>query len=180
MKKLFSILLLLLLTLVGPTLCLAEEPSFSTFDYVTGSAGGGRFIYYEFPDISLYLPESWKDLYTVEERSDSISFYQTASYDKFVEKGIPGGGFLFELAACEGLEYQHLPAYKYLGYSENAGLNFYLRLPSDYPAYPEEGIMAYYNEMAEDVESIAEMAEIGKSSHYYPGDEIVEDGNGLG
>lgn len=78
-------------------------------------------------------------------------------------------------------KYQHLPAYKYLGYSENAGLNFYLRLPSDYPAYPEEEIMGEYNRMAEDVESIAEMAKIRKSSHYYPGDEAdIDDGNGLG
>lgn len=179
MKRLVVLTLVLLFAL--STLCLAEEPSFSIFDYIIGSAGGGRFIYYDFPDISLYLPENWKDLYTVEERADSISFYQTASYDKFIEKGIPGGGFLFELAACEGLEYQHLPDYKYLGYSENAGLNFYLRLPSDYPAYPEEEIMGEYNRMAEDVESIAEMAKIRKSSHYYPGDEAdIDDGNGLG
>lgn len=74
MKRLVVLTLVLFLAL--STLCLAEEPSFSTFDYVTGSAGGGRFIYYDFPDISLCLPESWKDLYTVEKRTDSISFYQ--------------------------------------------------------------------------------------------------------
>ncbi|MBR0367775.1 MAG: hypothetical protein IJH86_05205 [Clostridia bacterium] len=178
MKKLLSTLLALLLVLSA--VCLAEADAFSTFDHVVGSAGGGRYEYYDFPDISLLIPEDWKGLYTVEQREDSISFYQTASYEKFAEKGLPGGGFLFELAACEGLEYQQLPAYKYLGYSENAKLNFYLRLPSDYPAYPEEEIMAEYNRMAEAIQPVvAEKARIRKSGHFYPGDVEIEDGNGL-
>ena len=178
MKRFVALALVLLLAL--PALCLAEVGEFSTFDHIVGSAGGGRFAYYDFPDISLLIPEDWQDLYTVEQREDSISFYQTASYDKFAEKGIPGGGFLFELSACEGLEYQELPAFAYLGYSENAGLHFYLRLPSDYPAYPEEAIMAEYNRMAEEIQPVVvEKAKIRKSSHYYPSDEPPLDGNGL-
>ena len=165
MKKLLSTLLALLLVLSA--VCLAEADTFSTFDHVVGSAGGGRYEYYDFPDISLLIPEDWKGLYTVEQREDSISFYQTASYEKFAEKGLPGGGFLFELAACEGLEYQQLPAYKYLGYSENAGLHFYLTLPPEYTACLEDDVMADYEDMAGSLETIIEMVRIAPSLSFY-------------
>ena len=165
MKKLFSMLLaLLLLTLPA----LAEAHDFSPFDHVTGWAGGSRYMYYEFPDISLYLPADWDGLFTVEQTEKGISFYQTASYEKFAEKDLPGGGFLFELCASEGLDYKDLPRFEYLGYSDNAKLHFYLVLPTDYPAYPEEEIMSEYNHMAEEIQPVVvEMAKIRRSMEFY-------------
>ena len=165
MKRLLTLILVLSLLAALPAVA---EQSFSTFDFVTGSAGGGRFLYYDFPDISLYLPASWEGLYTMEQGEHGVSFYQTSSLEKWAEKGFPDGGFLFELCASEDESYQQLPAYKYLGYSENVGLHFYLLVPSDYPAYMEdEAIRAEYDAMMADIDTIAEMARIAPSLMFY-------------
>ena len=159
---------LLALMLAMPAFAGAEQ-SFSPYDYVTGSAGGGRFLYYDFPDISLYIPASWEGRFTVEPDEFGVAFYHTASYEKYREEGNgDGGGFLFRLCAGEEKDFQDLPAYAYLGYSENANLHFYLTLPPEYTAYQDDpGIMADYDELAKDVEAIAEMARIAPSLSFY-------------
>ncbi len=165
MKKTFAILLAVVL-LVLPAL--AETHDFSPYDHSVGWAGGSRYMVYDFPDICLYLPADWDGLFTDVQTDKGISFYQTASYEKFAEKDLPGGGFLFELCASEGLEFKDLPRFEYLGYSDNAKLHFYLVLPTDYPAYPEEDIMAEYNHMAEEIQPVVvEMARISRNMDYY-------------
>ena len=154
MKHIVAILLVLLLALP----CVAEQ-AFSPYDYVTGSAGGGRYLYYDFPDISLYLPASWEGRFTVVRDEFGLTFY----------------GFLFRLCASEDEDYQDLPACAYLGYSENAGLHFYLTLPPEYTAYQEESIMADYNDMAEDLETVIEMARIAPSLSFYTDDLVSTD-----
>lgn len=54
MRRIFTMMLVILIL----SLPAIGEQSFSPYDYVTGSAGGGRYLYYDFPDISLYLPVS--------------------------------------------------------------------------------------------------------------------------
>ena len=172
--------IILLLALVLAIFPAAAEQSFSPYDYVTGSAGGGRFLYYDFPDISLYLPASWEGRFTVETDEFGVAFYQTASYDKYLdEEGLEGGGFLFRLSASEDESFRDLLAYEYLGYSENAGLHFYLTLPPEYTAYPEDDIMADYEDMAGDMETIIEMVQIAPNMSFYPGDSVPLDGNDL-
>ncbi len=152
------------------------KQSLSPYDYVTGSAGGGRFLYYDFPDISLYIPASWEGRFTVEPDEFGVAFYHTASYEKFREEGYgDGGGFLFRLCASKDEDFQDLPAYEYLGYSENAGLHFYLTLPPEYTAYQEDAIMADYNGMAEDLDTIIEMARIAPSLSFYKDDLVSTD-----
>lgn len=163
MRRIIAILLVVLL-LGLPAMA---EQSFSPYDYVTGSAGGGRYLYYDFPDISLYLPASWEGRFTVETDDYGVTFYQTASYDKYLEEGLEGGGFLFRLGASEDEDFRDLLAYEYLGYSENAGLHFYLTLPPEYTAYPEDAIMADYEDMAEAMDAIIEMARIAPSLSFY-------------
>lgn len=171
MKRFIVLILVLMLTVVA-----SAEQAFSPYDYVTGSAGGGRFLYYDFPDISLLIPASWEDRFTVVPDEFGVAFYQTASYDKFLEEGLEGGGFLFRLCASEDEDFRDLLAYEYLGYSENAGLHFYLTLPPEYTAYQgDAGIMADYNEMAEDVEGIIEMARIAPSLSFYTDDFVSTD-----
>ncbi len=173
MKRIISIVLLILM-LAAPALA-GAEPSFSPYDYVTGSAGGGRFLYYDFPDISLCLPAAWEGRFTVVVDEFGVAFYHTASYEKFLEEGLEGGGFLFRLCASADEGFRDLLAYEYLGYSENAGLHFYLTLPPEYTAYQEEAIMADYNEMAEDLETIVEMARIAPSLTFYTDDLVRTD-----
>ena len=177
MKRIVSILTALLLAVL-PALA---EPSFSTFDHVIGRAGGGRFIFYDFPDVTLYLPAEWEGLFTVEQDETGAAFYHTASREKYLEEGFGGGGFLFKLCASADEGFRDLPAYADLGYSENAGLHFYLMLPSDYPAYPDEAIRAEYDEMAGQIQAVVvESASVAPNMSFYPGNDIGLDGNGLG
>ena len=55
----------------------------------------------------------------------------------------------------------------FVGYSDNAGLWFYLSLPSDYPASLEEEIRAEYDAMSGQIDEIAESAKISESMHFY-------------
>ena len=164
MKRVISILLLLLWTVVLPA---AADRSFSPFEYVDGQSGGGRYLYYDFPDIGLNLPIEWKDRVTLQTADDGVSFYQTASYERYAAEGVTGGGFLFQLSASEDERFRDLPACKYLGFSENAGLHFYLVLPSDDPAWPDEAIEAEYAGMAGQIDLIASLARIRPSLSFY-------------
>ena len=176
--KHIALIFLLILMLAMPALAETKQ-SFSPYDYVTGSAGGGRFLYYDFPDISLYIPASWEGRFTVVPDEFGVAFYQTASYDRFLEEGLEGGGFLFRLCASEDEGFRDLLTYEYLGYSENAGLHFYLTLPPEYTAYQDDaGIMADYNEMAADIEDIIEMARIAPSLSFYT-DNLVSTDPGM-
>ena len=136
------------------------EASLSPYDFATTPVDGGRFIRLDFPKISLLLPASWEGQFTAKRDEFGVAFYQTASYDRFLEEGLEDGGFLFRLCASEDEGFRDLLAYAYLGYSESAGLHFYLTLPPEYTAYQEDAIMADYNAMAEDVETIIENARI--------------------
>lgn len=165
MKRLIVLLLALLLATLP---AFAEQTDFTPYDHVILHSGNGKYVVYEFPDIMLYFPVSWETTATVEQSENGITFYQTASLEKYQEQGLEGGGFLCELCASEDESFRELPAYKYLGFSENAGLHFYLVVPSDYPAYMEdEAIRAEYDEMHSQIDEIVEMARISRSMHYY-------------
>ena len=176
MRRLIAVFLVMLFVALCAS---AEETEFSTFDFEYAHAGSTS-ICYIFPDITLYMPLAWEGRITVEQSETGVSFYQTASLEKFVEEGLEEGGFLFRLCASEDESFRELPAYAYLGYSENVGLHFYLRLPSDYPAYPaDEAIRAEYDEMEGAVDTIVEQAEIEPSMSFYPPDGEPLDGNDL-
>ena len=167
MKRMIALLAVMLIAATLP----AVAQTFSPFDYREQQTINGKYLVYDFPDIELYLPMEWQGRFTVDQREDGISFYQTASYQKFLEEGLEEGGFLFELRAGEDEAFRELPAYADLGYSENAGLHFYLLLPSDYPAYlGDDGIRAEYDEMLAAVDAVASMARIAPSLSFYPGE----------
>ena len=157
----------LLLAILFLSLPAMAQQSFSPYDCVTGSADGGQYICYEFPDISLFLPASWEGRFIADQDDYGMAFYQAASYEKFLEEGQEGGGFLFRLSASEDEGFRDLPVYEYLGYSENASLYFYLTLPPEYTAYPEVGVMADYEDMAKAIQTIIEMARITPSHSFY-------------
>ena len=164
MKRIVTLLLVLLLAALP---ALAESAGFTTFDHVYGHAGS-QWIYYGFPDISLFMPLDWEGRITIEHGKDGFAFFQSASYDKYLAEHIPNGGFLFELRASADESFRELPAYAYLGYSENAGLHFYLLLPTDYPAWPDDAdIRAEYDEMAGQISLIVEKAKIEPNMSFY-------------
>ena len=97
-----------------------------------------------------------------------MSFYQKASHDRFLAEQVTDqGGFLFRLSASEDEAFRDLPAYKDLGFSENAGMHFYLTLPPEYTAYPEADVMEDYEDMAGSMETIIEMVRIAPSLSFY-------------
>ena len=165
MKRLIILLVALLLAIMP---AVADSMAFTPYDHHVMYTGNGKYIVYEFPDIMLYLPIEWEEAITVEQTDNGVAFFQTASYKRFLEDGLPKGGFLFKLRTSEDESFRELPEYEYLGFSENAHLYFYLSMPSDYQAYVYDAdIRAEYDEMSKQIRQIAEMAKISRSMHYY-------------
>ena len=104
--------------LIAATPAVAE---FTPYDYHIMYTANGNYVVYDFPDVMLYIPIEWEDAITVEQTDSGVVFFQTASYDKFLEDDLPKGGFLFKLCASEDESFRELPEYEYIGFSENAG-----------------------------------------------------------
>ncbi len=165
MKRLIVLLVVLLIAALP---AMAEAAEFTPYDYHVMYSANGKFVVYDFPDVRLYLPAEWEDAITVEQTDTGVAFFQTASYDKFLQDGLPEGGFLFKLRASEDERFRELPEYEYIGFSESANLHFYLSLPSDYEAYVYDAdIRAEYDEMSRQIGQIAETAKIARSMHFY-------------
>jgi len=154
MKKMFSLLIALLLIAL-PALA---EPM-SNLDYTDDLLPDGSPIYY-FPELSLTLPADWNGKVMAVAEEGRTAFYQRASYEKYQEEGIEGGGFLFALGACVDRSFSELPAFKYIGFSEQSAMNYFLELPSDYPAYTDDAIRAEYDAMHAQIDWVAEHAVI--------------------
>lgn len=166
MKPLIAVTIVLCLAVC--TCALAEERTFSPFDYRILHTADGKYVTYEFPDVMLYLPIEWEGEITVESTDTGVAFFQKASYDKFLEDGLPKGGFLFKLRVCTDESFRDRPKYEYIGFSENVHLHFYLSRPSDYEAYVyDDVIRSEFDEMSRKISQIALMARITPSVHFY-------------
>ena len=165
MKKVVTLLLALLLFALP-----VSGEAMSWWDYTDDILEDGRPIYY-FPELSLTLPAQWNGKVIVFTEDGGMAFYQKASYEKYREEGYEGGGFLFRLGASVNTSFSQLPSFRYLGFSEESAMNYYLELPSDYRAYNEEDIRAEYNAM------FAQIDEIVAGASFYAG-LTVEDGTG--
>ena len=153
MKKWLALVMILMLLGV----CALAEPMTYT-DYTDDILEDGSPIYY-FPELSLKLPADWRGKVMAMPGDNGTSFYQIASYEKYQEEGLDGGGFLFMLGGSNNGSFSELPRFQYLGYSEASSMNYYLLLPTDYPAYFEEDIRAEYDAMMAEVDYVAEHVE---------------------
>ena len=164
MKKLFACIIALLLCAL---------PALADFGFrEEGLPDGSTVLHFE--DMDLTLPAGWEDKALMIDGEGGLSFYQAASYEKYLEEDIEGGGYLFTLGASVNASFSELPAFKYLGFSEDSAMNYYLILPTDYPAWMgDDAIRAEYDEMLAQVDAIA-------ASAVFPDNQVVEDGNGLG
>ena len=164
MKRILALALALLLIAL-PALA---EISYSEEPLADGS------VLCRFEDLTIVLPADWDGKVLVREGESGLDFYQAGSYEAYQAEGLEGGGFLFMLGASVDGSFSELPSFKYLGFSEDSAMNYYMELPSDYPAYmDDDAVRAEYDAMLAQVDAIAETAVI-------PGNEIVEDGNDLG
>lgn len=157
MKRLTT-LLLALLALALPALA---EPM-ALLDYTDDILEDGSPIYY-FQELSLKLPADWRGKVMAMPGEAGVRFYQIASHEKYAAEGVDSGGFLFMLGASVNGSFSQLPRFEYLGFSEASAMNYYLQLPSDYPAYPEEGIQAEYDAMCAQIDDVVQDVE------FYPG-----------
>ena len=165
MKRLITLLVILLIAVMP---AMAETVEFTPYDYHIMYTVNGNYVVFDFPDVMLSIPIEWEDAITIELTDTGLAFFQTASYDKFLEDGLPKGGFLFKLRTSEDESFRDLPEYEYIGFSENANLHFYLSLPSDYQAYVYDAdIRAEYDAMSRQIAGITEMAKIQRSMHFY-------------
>ena len=127
-------------------------------DYTDDILQDGTLVY-RFQELSLYLPASWQGKLVVVPSEDSVSFCQRASYEKYREEGFPDGGFLFGLGACGNNSFTELPSFAYLGFSKSSCMDYYLILPSDYPAYMDDDIRAEYDAMFSEISFVLDNVE---------------------
>ena len=156
MKRILFLLIAVLLITV-PALADSRTP----YDFTDDILEDGSPIYY-FRDLSLTLPASWRGRVMALQDDSGTSFFQTASYQKYQAEGIKNGGFLFRLGASVNNSFTQLPSYKYLGFSERSAMNYYLQLPTDYPAYNESSVRAEYDTMRGQIDDVV------KSASFYP------------
>jgi len=153
-------------------LLLFALPALADFGFREEGLPDGSTVLH-FDGLDMTLPAGWEEKVLMTDGDNGLSFYHAASYKKYLEEGIKGGGYLFTLNASRDASFSELPAFKYLGFSENAGMNYYLVLPSDYPAWMgDDAIRAEYDKLFAQVDAIADSVK-------FPGNQIVEDGNGL-
>ena len=109
-RSLVTAILLSAALLLSFALPAAAEPApMGPFDYTDDLLEDGSPIYY-FQELSLTLPPEWNGKVMALREVNGTSFYQKASYDKYQEEGINGGGFLFELSASVNGSFSELPA----------------------------------------------------------------------
>jgi len=150
MKKLLALLIALMLLSLS---ALAEPTDY--LDYTEDILEDGSPIY-DFPELSLRLPADWRDKVTAVRENGGTAFYQTGSYTRYKDEGIDGGGFLFALGVSKDGSFSALPAFRYLGFSEASALNYYLMLPTDYPAYMgDDAVRAEYDAMYAQLDDVA-------------------------
>lgn len=138
--------LILILAMLMLALPVMAEPM-TGLAFTTDVAEDGSLIFY-FEDLTLRLPAEWQDKVVGLPSENGLGFYHRASYEKYLEEGIENGGFLFSLGASVDSSFSDLPAFEYLGFSDISYMNYYIVLPSDYPAYAaDESIRAEYDAM---------------------------------
>ncbi|MBQ3270306.1 MAG: leucine-rich repeat domain-containing protein [Clostridia bacterium] len=155
MKKILAILLLLAM-MAMPALAEAE-------------------LVYRTDDVELHLPAAWAGKVLVLPALNGAAFYQKASYDRYLEEeGIAGGGYLFALGGSVDSSFEGLPSFIYLGFCEDSAMNYYLDLPTDYPAYMDDDeIRTEWDHMHDMIRGIAQGAVIRGSA---PGTAAGTDG----
>ena len=161
MKRRIAILIAMLTALLLLVVPVSAE-AMTEFDYTDDIMEDGCPIYY-FPEISLKLPVNWNGKVMALREENGTSFYQKASYEKYKEEGLEGGGFLFMLGASVNHSFSELPAFEYLGFCEDSAMNYYLMLPTDYPAYDDPAIRAEYDAMYSQIDYVVDNADIYSS-----------------
>ena len=124
----------------------------------------GTYSYYFTQGVCVTMDKDWYQKTVVIPDDGGAAFYHKASYDAWQQKGMTGGK-LFTLGASVNTDFQNLPSFEYIGFDEEACMNYFAVLPTDYQAYAEdEAIRAEYDALWAGVKDVLAGIELQNGS----------------
>jgi hypothetical protein len=128
---------------------------------------GNKDNTYTWEDISVTIPDSWKNQYVIQTTEDGFSFYQKASYDINEEMGYLCGYSRINIDTIDGMEATPL------AYSDDT--LYCVTYPTDVSYYYEnEEIAKEYEQMAKELPVMEKSLHIEKENiHYDPSEYIL-------
>ena len=131
----------------------AQGDTVDTESVVEGDKSSSRISYlgteYMWNDITVIIPEEWKNKYVIKESEDDLAFYQKTSVEKDETMG-----WLCSISVREEY-YNDIPGTNLIAYTKD-GTFYYLTLPTDVTFFADnEAIASEYMSMMENCEWIA-------------------------
>lgn len=148
-----------------------QEP----LDFTDDLLADGSSVYY-FEEVAVTLPAAWRGKYSIEVEGNSAAFYHKASREKWMENYGSIGGKLFTLSYSVNHDFQNLPDFYYIGFSEESVFNYYLTFPTDAQAYMEDSAIAEeFQQMNSEIGFIKEHAYMLGTQEVAAADEDIQD-----
>ena len=126
--------------------------------YTDNVLSDGSLIYY-FEEVAVTLPADWQGKVQIETTDNSATFYHKASHEKWQEKYGQEGGKLFTLSCTVNHDFQELPDFTYIGFSDQSVMNYFMIFPTDFQAYTDDpAIAAEFQQMNTEIDFVKQHA----------------------
>ena len=126
--------------------------------YTDNVLSDGSLIYY-FEEVAVTLPADWQGKIQIETTDNSATFYHKASHEKWQEKYGQEGGKLFTLSCTVNHDFQELPDFTYIGFSDQSVMNYFMIFPTDFQAYTDDSaIAAEFQQMNMEIDFVKQHA----------------------
>lgn len=133
-------------------------------DYYDYQNEDGTYSYYFTQGVTVTMDKFWYQHTRVIADDNGATFYHKASYEKYKEEGYEGGR-LFTLSASVNTDFKKLPSFTYIGFDEEACMNYFAVLPTDVQAWMEdENIRKEYEKLYRDVDDVIDGIELTGSA----------------
>lgn len=119
---------------------------------------------YTYEEITVTIPDAWKDKYYVKETQRGLSFFHKASYEK-----VEGYGQLCSIVRNDNMfDY---PSYKVIGYTDQ--YIYYMLFPTDVTALPEDAMIKQEYSSIKGYRDLTKAVTIDSESARYDAKEFV-------
>ena len=126
--------------------------------YTDNVLSDGSLIYY-FEEVAVTLPADWQGKFEIVTTDNSAAFYHKASHEKWQEKYGQEGGKLFTLSCTVNHDFQELPDFTYIGFSDQSVMNYFMIFPTDFQAYTDDpAIAAEFQQMNTEIDFVKQHA----------------------
>ena len=126
--------------------------------YTDNVLSDGSLIYY-FEEVAVTLLADWQGKIQIETTDNSATFYHKASHEKWQEKYGQEGGKLFTLSCTVNHDFQELPDFTYIGFSDQSVMNYFMIFPTDFQAYTDDSaIAAEFQQMNTEIDFVKQHA----------------------